>query len=65
MKTATLVVLICSGLNLLGFVLYACIVLFQIPLEFTHHRLGLPILNVLLVASLFYYFLALYKSQKS
>jgi hypothetical protein len=65
MKTATLIVLICSGLNLLGFVLYACMVLFHIPLQFTHHGLGLPILNILLVASLFNYFLALYKSQKS
>jgi hypothetical protein len=65
MKTATLIVLICSGLNLLGVVLYSVIVLFHIPFHLTNHALGMPVLNILLVASLFYYFLGLYKSQES
>jgi len=65
MKTATLLVLICSGLNLLGFVLYGVMIFFNIPIQFTRHGLGLPILDILFVASLFYYFLVLFKSQKS
>lgn len=65
MKTATLIVLICSGLNLLGVVHYSVIVLFHIPFHLTNHNLGLPVLNILVVASLFYYFMGLYKSQKS
>jgi hypothetical protein len=65
MKTATLIALICTGLNLLGLVLYWGVVLLHIPFHFTNHGLGLPVLYILLVASLFYYFLVLYKSQKS
>jgi hypothetical protein len=65
MKTATLIVLICSGLNLLGAVLYSVIVLLNLPFHLTNHKLGMPVLNFLLVASLFYHFLGLYKSQKS
>jgi hypothetical protein len=65
MKTATLIVLICSGLNLLGVVLYAVIVLLNLPFHLSNHNLGLPVLNILFVASLFNYFLDLYKSQKS
>jgi hypothetical protein len=65
MKTATFIVLICSGLNLLGAVLYWAIVLLHIPFHLSNHGLGMPVLNILLVASLFYYFLGLYKSQRS
>jgi len=65
MKTAILMVLICSGLNLLGVVLYSGIVLLHIPLHLTNHNLGMPVLYILLVASLFNYFLGLYKSQES
>ena len=65
MKTATLIVLICSGLNLLGVVLYCGIVLLHIPFHLTNHNLGMPVLYILLVASLFNYFLCLYKNQES
>ncbi|MGP8259834.1 MAG: hypothetical protein ACLQM6_07770 [Acidobacteriaceae bacterium] len=65
MKTATLIVLICSGLNLLGAVLICGIRLLGIPFHLTNKGLGMPVLYILLVASLFNYFLGLYKSQKS
>jgi hypothetical protein len=65
MKTATLIVLICSGLNLLGAVLNCGIKLLGIQFHLTNRGLGMPVLYILLVASLFYYFLDLYKSQNS
>jgi len=65
MKTATLIALICTALDLLCLVIHWGCKLLHIRLYYLTHGIGLETVFTLFLASLFYYFLVLYKSQKS
>jgi hypothetical protein len=65
MKTATLIALVCTGLYLLDLVLHFGFYLLHIQIHLTTHGILGPVLYGLFLASLFYYFLVLCKSQKS